>query len=147
MLLGGCHFDRISSMLVEYLTHCCISVCRGVDETRRKRWVKGTLPSAVCVWGGGWFHRFDLPWVMLNSPQSPYFTNALKPWLDFLLNKTSQDKSGASLGWGWWGWGGGRRRLRLSLVLVCSCNVSPFHPHNQPPLTRAEPKRLSQYVT
>lgn len=47
MLLGGCHFDRISSMLVGYLTHCCISVCRGVDETRRKRWVKGTLQSAA----------------------------------------------------------------------------------------------------
>lgn len=47
---------------------------------------------------------------MLNSPQSPYFTNALKPWLDFLLNKTSHDKSGASLGWGWWGWRGRKKR-------------------------------------
>lgn len=25
MLLGECHFDRISSLLVQYLTYCCIS--------------------------------------------------------------------------------------------------------------------------
>lgn len=34
---------------------------------------------------------------MLSSPQSPYFTPALKPQLDFPLKKTSQNKSGASL--------------------------------------------------
>lgn len=37
---------------------------------------------------------------MLNSPQSPYFTPALKPQLDFPLKKTSQNKSGAALGVG-----------------------------------------------
>lgn len=142
-----------SAILTE-LVHCSFNIqhivaslfCRGVDETGRKRWVKEMLASAAGVW-------FSEVWstLKLNSPQSPYFTNALKPQLDFPLKKTSQNKSGASLGEGMERekkkktedeMGKKEKREDVSLspshayvcVLVCWSRVSPFHPPtNQPP--------------
>lgn len=155
MLLGGCHFDRISSMLVGYLTHCCISVCRGVDETRRKRWVKGTLQSAA---GGYSFTGLICPeWCLtpLKAHILPMHLNL--GWIFCSTRRPTISQVPPSGGGGGdgeeekkGGWGEKRRtwvclrRLRLSLVLVCSCNVSPFHPHNQPPTSSTPPQSRAQ---